>query len=63
MHAFWKLGGNCTASVWFSYMVHDKFKLKVQNYFGTLLGNHEKVICSGRKIKICEKDLADKVNR
>jgi len=39
MHAFWKLGGNCTASVWFSYMAHVIFKLKVQKYFGTLLGN------------------------
>jgi len=37
MHAFWKLGGNCT-SVWFGYMVHVIFKLKVQKYFSTLLG-------------------------
>jgi len=38
MNAFWKLGGNCTASVWFSYMVHVILKLKVQKYFSTLLG-------------------------
>jgi len=38
MHAFWKLGGNCIASVWFSYMVHVIFKLKVQKYFSILKG-------------------------
>jgi len=54
------IGGNCTASVWYSYMVHIIFKLKVQKYFGTLLENHEKVLCSGSKTKICEWDLADK---
>ena len=33
MHAFWKLGGNCMASVWFSYMVHVIFKLKSTKIF------------------------------
>jgi len=60
MHAFWKLGGNCIASVWFNYMVHAIFKLKVQKYFSILKG---KSLCSGTKMKIYEKDLADKVNR
>jgi len=63
MYAFWKLGGNCTGSVCFSYIVHIIFKLKVQKYFSTLLGKSCKVICSGRKMKVCEKDLADKANR
>jgi len=38
MHAFWKLGGNCTASVWFSYMAHVIIKFKVQKYFSMLWG-------------------------
>jgi len=39
MHAFWKLGGKCAASVWFVQMVHVTFGLQVQKYLGTLSGN------------------------
>jgi len=38
MDAFWKLGGNCIASLWFSCMVHVIFKLKLQKYFSILKG-------------------------